>query len=240
MNIYTLYLKIHKITGLRYLGQTKHDPFKYSGSGVDWLLHLEQYGNEVDTEVLFETASKDERNYWGRYYSKLWNIVNAVDDFGNKIYANRIPETGGGGIHFKMNPEIVKKRADNQRGTKKPIEHKLKCKERMLAEHSNPNSIYKSSVIAKKKSDSMKKHRGDKTSQSKFNKPEYLAKLKKSCLDGAKKIQCTIISPTGEKYDVVGISTFCKLHNLNKGAMCAVIRGDTVHHKGWTGHKVTS
>ena len=36
-------------------------------------------------------------NYWGKYYSLLWNVVAAMDDFGNKIWANKIPETGGGG-----------------------------------------------------------------------------------------------------------------------------------------------
>lgn len=96
MNIYYLYLKTHKITGLRYLGQTKNDPFVYKGSGVDWNIHLNKYGNDVETLVLLETADPNERNFWGRYYSKLWNIVKAMDDYGNKIYANRIPETGGG------------------------------------------------------------------------------------------------------------------------------------------------
>jgi len=97
MIIYTLYLKIHRITGLRYLGQTKSNALTYSGSGVDWKQHLKEYGNEVDTEILLETTDKEERNNWGKYYSKLWNVVSAVDDFGNKIYANRITETGGGG-----------------------------------------------------------------------------------------------------------------------------------------------
>lgn len=96
MTIYTLYLKIHRITGFRYLGQTSKDPIKYKGSGIDWIAHLQQHGNFVDTIVLLETSSVTDRNYWGRYYSKLWNVVSAQDDYGNKIYANRIPETGGG------------------------------------------------------------------------------------------------------------------------------------------------
>ena len=96
MCIYTLYIKTHKLTGLKYLGQTKQNPFIYSGSGVDWVAHLLAYGEYIDTEILFQSTNIEERNHWGRYYSKYFNVVNAVDDYGNKIWANRIPETGGG------------------------------------------------------------------------------------------------------------------------------------------------
>lgn len=96
MSIYTLYLKVHNITGLRYLGQTKRNPIGYKGSGQDWKKHLQKYGNNVKTIILLQTSNKQELTETGRYYSKIWNIVNAVDDFGYKIYANRIPETGGG------------------------------------------------------------------------------------------------------------------------------------------------
>lgn len=97
MCIYYLYIKTHNKTGLRYLGQTRQNPYTYTGSGVDWLQHLSKFGNDVTTEVILETTSLKERNDAGRYYSQLWNVVRAVDDFGNKIWANRVPETGGGG-----------------------------------------------------------------------------------------------------------------------------------------------
>jgi hypothetical protein len=90
-------IKTHNITGLKYLCQTKQNPFTYNGSGTDWKPHLKQYGTTHSTEILFESQSKEEVGKWGRYYSTYYNIVNAQDDFGNKIWANRIPETGGGG-----------------------------------------------------------------------------------------------------------------------------------------------
>ena len=93
---YSLYVKTHTKTGLRYLGQTSKDPLKYPGSGKDWKTHIREFGNDVHTEVLLQTTDKSERNRIGRYYSTLWHVVTAVDDFGNKIWANRIPETGGG------------------------------------------------------------------------------------------------------------------------------------------------
>ena len=96
MTIYYLMIKTHNITGLKYLCQTKQNPFKYKGSGKDWKPHLKQYGEAHTTEIIRECQSIEEVGKWGRYYSTYYNIVNAQDDFGNKIWANRIPETGGG------------------------------------------------------------------------------------------------------------------------------------------------
>jgi len=100
MTIY-LYIKTHKITGLKYLGKTTQNPFKYKGSGKDWLPHLEKYGKEHYTEILMECQTKEEFKYWGRYYSRLWNIVNSQDDYGNKIWANQKIEGGDGGCSFR-------------------------------------------------------------------------------------------------------------------------------------------
>jgi hypothetical protein len=94
--MYTLYIKTHKITGLKYLGKTKQDPFKYSGSGIDWTQHLKKYGNCHDTEIVFQSEDWDLFKNAGRHYSEFYHIVTASDDFGNKIWANKIPETGAG------------------------------------------------------------------------------------------------------------------------------------------------
>jgi hypothetical protein len=97
MTIYCLMVKTHIITGLKYLCQTKKkDPFKYCGSGLEWTIHLKKYGKIIQTEILLQTESKQEINDVGRYYSKLWRITSSMDDFGNRIWANAIPETGGG------------------------------------------------------------------------------------------------------------------------------------------------
>lgn len=98
MSTYYLYVKLHAVTGLRYLGQTKQDPYRYLGSGIDWLEHLRLYGADLKTEIILESKSKIDIDNAGRYYSNLWRITTSVDDFGNRIWANRINETGGGGI----------------------------------------------------------------------------------------------------------------------------------------------
>jgi hypothetical protein len=96
MNTYTLYVKTHRKTGLKYLGQTKQNPFKYNGSGIDWLTHIKEYGYDVTTEILLETKNKTDIEVTGRHYSTLWNVVKGQDDYGNKIWANKIPETAAG------------------------------------------------------------------------------------------------------------------------------------------------
>jgi hypothetical protein len=126
-DIYLL-VKTHRVTGLKYLCQTKQDPKKYKGSGTDWRDHVKKFGNNVDTEIIKVCVDKCDLKYWGRYYSTLWNVVTASDDFGNKIWANAIPETGGGPgftsaenskyqLEIWANPEHVSKMSDIQKET---------------------------------------------------------------------------------------------------------------------------
>jgi hypothetical protein len=133
MTIYTLYKKVDKLSGLHYLGMTKQDPLKYRGSGRDWISHLNTNITDVETTIIYQTTSKREFNQVGRYYSRLWNIVNAVDDYGNKIWANRIPETGGG-PGFKTPVTRL--------GKTNSAEHKQRCSTKlknrvMTTEHKN-------------------------------------------------------------------------------------------------------
>lgn len=91
METYYLYVKTHKITGKKYLGQTKSKtPLKYSGSGKTWITHLKEHGYTFHTEILLCTHDKKELSETGRYFSNLWDVVNSAD------WLNEIPETGGG------------------------------------------------------------------------------------------------------------------------------------------------
>lgn len=98
MIVYSLYVKEHSITGLKYLGYTKTDPLAYNGSGTYWRRHLKTHGPDHATSILIQTTEKDDIKHWGRYYSNLWDVVNAKDAQGNKLWANlRIEEGDGGG-----------------------------------------------------------------------------------------------------------------------------------------------
>lgn len=90
-DMYYLYVKIHQVTGLKYLGQTKQDPFKYKGSGLYWRLHLNKHGNHLETEIIKECSDQLDLRRWGEYYSNLWNIIESDE------WANLKPEIGDGG-----------------------------------------------------------------------------------------------------------------------------------------------
>lgn len=121
------------------------------------------------------------------------------------------------------------------------LSRRKKCSERMLDEYKDPNSVYNSDVIELKKSKSMREHRQDKNSSSKFNSPEYHQKIRISSEKASEKFKLNyiILNPEGEQFQVNGLSAFCRNNGLNKGAMGAVTRGESPHHKGWTGYKVT-
>jgi hypothetical protein len=77
--VFYLYVKKHNITGLKYLGYTKQDVFKYKGSGKYWSRHLKKHGNNVTTEILLETDNLKEIEEFGICYSKLWNIIESEE-----------------------------------------------------------------------------------------------------------------------------------------------------------------
>jgi len=110
--IFYLYLKTHNKTGLKYLGKTtRKDPVKYKGSGKYWIRHIEKYGYDVNTEILFETDDKLQLKEKGIYYSNLWNIVDSPK------FANLRIEMGDGGDTMTYHPNlenIVKKNRDRK------------------------------------------------------------------------------------------------------------------------------
>ena len=91
MIIYYLYVKTHLITGLKYLGYTSKDPFRYRGSGKRWRRHIKKHGYKVSTEILLETCDFQKIRDAGKYYSALWNIVE------DSNWANLKEEAGDGG-----------------------------------------------------------------------------------------------------------------------------------------------
>ena len=87
-----LYKKTHNKTGLKYLGKTTRDPHIYSGSGLYWKRHIKEHGNDVSTEILFQTEDKEEFKKIALEYSLKFNIVES------KEWANIREENGHGGF----------------------------------------------------------------------------------------------------------------------------------------------
>lgn len=90
-----LYLKEHKITGMKYLGMTSAaDPYKYQGSGKYWRNHLAKHGTLIETIILFKSEDKTKIKEKGKFYSELYNVVES------KEFANLKIEEGDGGWDF--------------------------------------------------------------------------------------------------------------------------------------------
>ena len=86
-----LYVKTHRQTGLKYLGQTTQDPYKYKGSGKYWKNHIKTHDNDVETIILRECKNRPESKEFGLYYSELWNVTDSEE------WANLKPENGRDG-----------------------------------------------------------------------------------------------------------------------------------------------
>jgi hypothetical protein len=97
-----LYIKQHKITGLKYFGKTTgKNPIKYLGSGTYWTRHLEKHGKLVDTIWYKLFTNKKELQEFALNFSIENNIVESNE------WANLKPEDGlrGGGVKgIKITP----------------------------------------------------------------------------------------------------------------------------------------
>jgi len=116
--IYYLYLKIHNVTGLKYIGSTKQDPYVYQGSGLIWKNHLKKHGRDVTTKILGVYTDKEKLKTDGKYYSYEYNIVESKD------FANLTIEEGQGGNTWdrsvKENRERMRVKKQNTSKMRKP------------------------------------------------------------------------------------------------------------------------
>lgn len=241
MTIYYIYIKTHNKTGLKYLGQTKQEPNIYPGSGIDWTNHIRKYGNTVETQILLTTSNKEERNYWGRYYSNLWKITTAMDDYGNKIWANRIIESGGGQGNKLSREErvklgkksVAKQIAENRHNWSKTGKENANYDQTLYAFE----NIETGEIIETTKGEFKTKcnNRGDVSG--------LVSGYKKSCCGW--KIRGTETPVQFIKYSFLYIKTgevvnmtvdsFVKLYELNRGHVCQMVKKNKKVHsvKGW-------
>ncbi|NDH69296.1 MAG: hypothetical protein EBY22_15630 [Gammaproteobacteria bacterium] len=91
-NKFYLYIKQHKITGLKYFGMTAtKDPYVYLGSGKYWRRHLAAHGKDIDTTNVWEFDSIESCEKFAVEFSISHNIVESVE------WANLRPENGRDG-----------------------------------------------------------------------------------------------------------------------------------------------
>jgi hypothetical protein len=123
--MYYLYVKTHNKTGLKYLGYTSKDPYKYVGSGKYWKRHIKQHGFDIDTEVIFMSEHLSDISIKGQHYSHLWDIVESNE------WANLKEESGQGGkwkgLHGENNPMYGKKRPQHLKDAWSKAKKGIKC-----------------------------------------------------------------------------------------------------------------
>lgn len=129
-NITYLYVKRHMDTGLRYLGVTTKEPYKYLGSGLYWGKHLKLHGKNIITCVIGEFTDKEECSKVALEYSKLHNVVKSVE------WANLKPENAKQGwvAGMPQRDETVAKRIKANTGKKRTEETKRKIAETRIGE----------------------------------------------------------------------------------------------------------
>lgn len=101
-----LYIKQHNVTGLKYFGKTTRNPVKYKGSGLRWVRHLKQHGNNVTTLWHQLFTDVDAIKEYALHFSLVNNIVESDE------WANLKPEDGleGGSKKGRILSEETRRR----------------------------------------------------------------------------------------------------------------------------------
>ena len=85
-----LMLKVHNITGLKYLCVTTKDNwYEYTGSGIYWLRHLNVHGTDISTLLILESQTNDDH-----FRNECLRISTELDIVNSKEFANLVPEYG--------------------------------------------------------------------------------------------------------------------------------------------------
>jgi hypothetical protein len=86
-----LYIKRHYITGLKYFGfTTKTNPFKYKGSGLYWIRHLNKYGSNFNTIEIWGFDDQELCTEFALKFSIENNIVES-DEWANLKVEDALP-----------------------------------------------------------------------------------------------------------------------------------------------------
>ncbi len=106
-----LYVKQHIVTGMKYFGMTRRNPFKYNGSGKYWKRHVAKYGKDQIKTV--EVYGFDEQSICTEFALRFSHDNNIVE---SREWANLQLENGVDGalpgkdhhIHSIINPMLGK------------------------------------------------------------------------------------------------------------------------------------
>lgn len=182
MNIYPstfLYIKQHRITGLKYFGKTtksEEDMLKYLGSGTYWKNHIKIHGKEHVETIwyrLFDNVA--DLTEFALSFSLENDIVNSND------WANLIVENGldGSNIGAKHSEETRAKISESKTGIPFSEDHRNNLKEALKTrDFSYITDEYKAKLAAAGANISEEtRAKRSASHKGKIKTPEHLAKI---------------------------------------------------------------
>ena len=238
MTIY-LYIKTHRVTGLKYFGMTtKDDPVSYKGSGSYWKRHIKKHGYDVDTEIVGIFEDDEEASAFALQFSKDNNIVvsNTWANLMEETCKTGNPAYTKGTLGYKHTQEtkekIGKKHKDKIISEKQRELQSKKLKGRPKSEeHRRKIGEANSGKIRSKETceNISKARKGQPSSfKGKHHSEEALEKNAQ-----AKRKTWVVTDPYGEEQTITNIIKFCNENNLSEDVMRKIARGEVKTHKGW-------
>lgn len=230
----TLYVKTHRVTGLKYFGKTTSDnPNRYRGSGKHWLRHLVKHGNDVETEIVGVFEDANEASEFALKFSHDHNIVKSPE-WANLKEENALEGHPKGIVFSDEWIESLRqgqlKRGPIPQQTKDKLSKILKGKKRSLEARENMSK----SKLGKHYPKLSEAKKGIKQS------PEHIQK-KADALRGKKRPEHALVmskkwlitDPDRKTHIVIGLNNFCEEHGLCPSAMIGVAKGKKLHHHGY-------
>lgn len=221
----TLYIKTHRITGLKYFGKTTRSVEHYRGSGKFWKRHIKKHGYDCETEIVGIFEDDNEAIAAAIQFSQDHDIVNSPD------WANLREENGMDGA-----PKGLKRPDLSERwlGSKRPeISKAMTGRKRAPFSEEWKRKIGKSMSLVPRTEEWKRKigdaHRGRKN-------PEMSERQRgKKRLDTTERqsLDWIIFFPDGNKQNIRNLKKFCLENGLSPSAMSRVAKGEVRQHKGY-------
>ena len=212
-----LYVKIHKVTKLKYFGKTtKSNVEKYSGSGKYWTNHYRKHGKEhIITLKIWSFTNIEECKQFAIKFSNDNNIINS------KAWANLVNENGIDGGTGNANPmfgkthsqsaKLVMSKITSERltGTKwynNGIDSKMFKKP--------PNSSWIIGRLTKGSKNPFLDHTHSQESKNKISKTKLGIPSPKMKKDGYEKYVYSIFWKDGKIDITPNLSSYCQENNI--------------------------
>ena len=225
----TLYIKTHRITGLKYFGKTTcDDPYRYTGGGKVWRRHLMKHGFDYDTEIYLQSEDQDYVTQEALRFSRAYDIVNSP------LWANLQEENGIDG--YPLGISFSEKHRENIGKSNKGKVRSQEARSKMSKAKKGkiPSQEHRDKISGRLKGRTFSQKHLERLSVSQKGKVmSEEARIK----NGKSERIWLITYPNGEEQIISNLRKFCEDNNLDK-TMYDVVYGKLKQHKGYAVKKM--